>query len=247
MPASSSPRLEWFRALVLTRMLISCDAAIAWAGPEAASARVQVVLRPFLAAAVFEALRRADCADPDAGDLEREARATWEGSPVAEPARRSRLPRRSRSPAVTRPLTDADDRHHEVADPHPMWTETTWWGFFVPDRALGGMIYTLFRPNLGVATLLVAVWDAEATEPWRVPYHRSQWHLPMPSDGPRRHRGGRAADPLSRAAPGLRPHLRGRGRVRGSTCASTPRWSPTSRWRSARPVTSTSSAGSPAR
>lgn len=81
---------------------------------------------------------------------------------------------------MTRPLTAADDRHHEVADPHPLWTETTWWGFLVPERALGGMIYTLFRPNLGVATLLVAVWDAEATEPWRVPYHRSQWHLPLP-------------------------------------------------------------------
>jgi hypothetical protein len=81
---------------------------------------------------------------------------------------------------VTPALTPADDRHHEVTDPHPMWTETTWWGFLVPERAMGGMLYTLFRPNLGVATLLVAVWDAEATEPWRVPYHRSQWHVPFP-------------------------------------------------------------------
>jgi aminoglycoside phosphotransferase (APT) family kinase protein len=76
-------RLEWFRALVLTRMLISCDATIAWAGPDAASARVQAVLRPFLAVAVFEALRRAGVADPDAGELERDARAAWKGSPVA--------------------------------------------------------------------------------------------------------------------------------------------------------------------
>jgi len=82
---------------------------------------------------------------------------------------------------VTRELTAADDRHHEVADLHPLWTETTWWGFLVPDRGVGGMIYTLFRPNLGVATLLVAVWDAEATEPWRVPYHRTQWHIPFPA------------------------------------------------------------------
>ncbi|MDQ2650471.1 MAG: hypothetical protein M3Z03_13090, partial [Actinomycetota bacterium] len=78
-------------------------------------------------------------------------------------------------------LTPADDRHHEVPTPDPMWTETTWWGIVVPDRSLGGMIYTLLRPNLGVATLLVALWDAEATEPWRVPYHRSQWHIPFPS------------------------------------------------------------------
>ena len=76
-------RLEWVRTLVLTRMLISCDATIAWAGPDAASARVQAVLRPFLALAVFEALRRAGGADTATGDLERDARAAWEGSPVA--------------------------------------------------------------------------------------------------------------------------------------------------------------------
>lgn len=76
-------RLEWFRALVLTRMLISCDATIAWAGADAAGARVQAVLRPFLAVAVFEALRRADPADTDVHELERDARAAWAGSPVA--------------------------------------------------------------------------------------------------------------------------------------------------------------------
>jgi aminoglycoside phosphotransferase (APT) family kinase protein len=77
------PRLEWFRALVLTRMLISCDAAIAWAGADAPRARVQAVLRPFLSAAVFEALRRAGGSDPATADPERDARAIWEGSPVA--------------------------------------------------------------------------------------------------------------------------------------------------------------------
>ena len=76
-------RLEWFRALVLARLLISCDATIAWAGPDAAGARVQAILRPFLAVAVFEALRRAGAADTDAGELEGDVRAAWEGSPVA--------------------------------------------------------------------------------------------------------------------------------------------------------------------
>ena len=81
---------------------------------------------------------------------------------------------------MTRPLTPSDDRFHEVADPDPMWTETTWWGFSVPEQSVGGMIYTLFRPNLGVAAVVVALWDGAEVEPWRVPYHRSQWHLPMP-------------------------------------------------------------------
>ena len=81
---------------------------------------------------------------------------------------------------VSRDLSPADDRFHAIADPSPMWTETTWWGFMVPERALGGMVYTLFRPNLGVATVVTQVWDAEATEPWRAPYARGQWHVRMP-------------------------------------------------------------------
>ena len=75
-------RLEWFRALVLTRMLISCDATIAWAGPDAPGARVQIVLRPFLAVAVFEALRRAGYA-ADQPEAEQAARTAWEGSVAA--------------------------------------------------------------------------------------------------------------------------------------------------------------------
>jgi aminoglycoside phosphotransferase (APT) family kinase protein len=77
-------RVEWFRALVLTRMLISCDASIAWAGVESPSAQVQVALQPFLRAAVFEALRRAGCAAADAGGDEATARAAWDASPIRE-------------------------------------------------------------------------------------------------------------------------------------------------------------------
>jgi hypothetical protein len=81
---------------------------------------------------------------------------------------------------MTRPLTPDDDRFHAVGDPNPMWTETTWWGFALPERSIGGMIYTLFRPNLGVATVVMNIWDADAVEAWRSPYSRGQWHLPMP-------------------------------------------------------------------
>jgi aminoglycoside phosphotransferase (APT) family kinase protein len=77
-------RVEWFRALVLTRMLISCDASIAWAGPESPSAQVQVALQPFLAAAVFEALRRAGCPAVGVGSTEAEALAVWESSPIVD-------------------------------------------------------------------------------------------------------------------------------------------------------------------
>lgn len=77
-------------------------------------------------------------------------------------------------------LTPDDDLFHDVGDDHPLWTETTWWGFHADDGAVGGMIYAFFRPNLGVASLVTSIWDEEAVEPWAVPYSRSLWHLPMP-------------------------------------------------------------------
>jgi hypothetical protein len=81
---------------------------------------------------------------------------------------------------VSAQLSERDDRFHDVAVPDPMWTETTWWGFMVPERGIGGMIYTLFRPNLGVAALVTQVWDADHVEAWESPYARSLWHLRMP-------------------------------------------------------------------
>jgi hypothetical protein len=82
---------------------------------------------------------------------------------------------------MTRALTADDDRFHAAPTTDPMWTETTWWGFAAPDRPLGGMVYALFRPNLGVAALVTQIWDADAVEPWAAPYARSLWHLPLPA------------------------------------------------------------------
>lgn len=82
---------------------------------------------------------------------------------------------------MTRPLTADDDRFHPAPTDDPMWTETTWWGFAAPDRHIGGMVYALFRPNLGIAALVTQIWDAGAVEPWSAPYARSLWHLPLPA------------------------------------------------------------------
>ena len=68
--------------------------------------------------------------------------------------------------------------HEAFGDGDPLGT---WWGFMVPERSLGGMLYTLFRPNLGVVSVVVQVWDAGAVEPWLAPYARQLWHLPHPT------------------------------------------------------------------
>ena len=202
------PRLEWFRALVLTRMLIIVRRRhrLGRRGrPQRAGAgRAPPVP---LGRGV-----RGVAPGRQLGPRRRRPRAGrprhLEGFARGRPPRRPRLPRRPRSPAVTRPLTDADDRHHEVGDPHPMWTETTWWGFLVPDRALGGMIYTLFRPNLGVATPARGGVGRRGHRALARSLPPQPVAPTVPEYGPRRHRGRRAAAAVSRAVAVLRPHLR---------------------------------------
>jgi hypothetical protein len=76
--------------------------------------------------------------------------------------------------------TPADDLFHPPTSADPWWTETCWFSFGDPELGLCGTFYPLFRKNLGVAALTVAVWDEHASAPWQVPYHRSHWHLPFP-------------------------------------------------------------------
>lgn len=77
-------------------------------------------------------------------------------------------------------LTERDDLLHPPASDDRWWSETCWFSFDQPGPDLSATIYPLFRPNLGVCSLGVFLWDAGAHEPWRVRYARSYWHLAMP-------------------------------------------------------------------
>jgi len=77
-------------------------------------------------------------------------------------------------------LTPDDDRFHSPASNDPWWSETCWFSFAHPEERMSGCFYPLFRPNQGVVSLAVTVWDHTAHEPWRVLYHRASWHLPLP-------------------------------------------------------------------
>ena len=74
------------------------------------------------------------------------------------------------------------DRFHPPGDDDPAWSETSWTSFCVPERRIAGTLYPLFRPNLGVCSLAVSVWDDTAHAPWQILYNRALWHLPMPGD-----------------------------------------------------------------
>ncbi len=74
-----------------------------------------------------------------------------------------------------------DDRFHEPTSDDPMWTETCWFAFFVPERSLSGTLYPLFRRNLDICSSGVHIWDGGTHEPYRLVYNRHLWHLPFPS------------------------------------------------------------------
>ena len=80
----------------------------------------------------------------------------------------------------TSALSPADDRFHPPASDDPWWTETSWFSFWVPERRLSGSVYPIFRPNLGICSSGVYVWDDTADAPWDVRYAKTWWHLPMP-------------------------------------------------------------------
>lgn len=84
-------------------------------------------------------------------------------------------------PGELRVLTPDDDRFHPPAANDPWWSETCWFSFAHPEERISGCFYPLFRPNQGICSLAVSVWDASAHEPWRALYHRADWHLPLPA------------------------------------------------------------------
>ena len=77
-------------------------------------------------------------------------------------------------------LSPADDSFHAPATSDRWWTETCWFSFDQPGRNLSATIYPLFRPNLGICSLAIFLWDGSASEPSAVPYGLFRWHLAMP-------------------------------------------------------------------
>ena len=76
-------------------------------------------------------------------------------------------------------FTPADDELHEPG-PQRDWTETTWWSFAVPDRALAGWLYVQVRPNAGSSSGGAFVYDASGWLPWELPYYGFLTHQPLP-------------------------------------------------------------------
>ncbi|HPG25128.1 MAG TPA: hypothetical protein PLW10_05805 [Myxococcota bacterium] len=74
----------------------------------------------------------------------------------------------------------ADDLFHPPTSDDPMWTETCWFTFAVPERRLSGQLYPFFRPNQGVTSGGCFLWDESGSQIWNCVYAKNLWHLPIP-------------------------------------------------------------------
>jgi hypothetical protein len=72
-----------------------------------------------------------------------------------------------------------DDTFHPVNPDEPLWTETVWMSWHVPERGLFGNFYPVFRPNLGIQFGGVSIYDPSGDLPWDCAINEQQWHQPI--------------------------------------------------------------------
>jgi hypothetical protein len=74
-----------------------------------------------------------------------------------------------------------DAEFHRAASSDPLWTETLYFPFSVPDKALCGGFYLVARPNVGVIMCDVTVHD-RLSHTWdQTLYLDNQQHMPCPA------------------------------------------------------------------
>ncbi|WP_220187028.1 DUF7065 domain-containing protein [Pseudonocardia pini] len=78
-------------------------------------------------------------------------------------------------------FTAADDSLHTPSD-NFYETETYWFSFFVPERAIGGWLYASVRQNAGVTAGGMWLWDATSALPWELPFYQNFDHLKPPRE-----------------------------------------------------------------
>ncbi len=77
-------------------------------------------------------------------------------------------------------FTAEDDQFHTPSD-DPWFTETCWFSFHVPERKMSGWLYGFLRPNLGINTSSVFIYDDSCTgSPWTARYYHMQQAHPEP-------------------------------------------------------------------
>jgi hypothetical protein len=80
-------------------------------------------------------------------------------------------------------LTADDDAFHVPTTDDPLWSETTWFSFMVPERKLYVYVYPWVRPNQHIFGGGVMAWDDKGHNPWDCAVWDYEWNKPMPELG----------------------------------------------------------------
>jgi hypothetical protein len=80
-------------------------------------------------------------------------------------------------------LTPADDGFHPPPADDPLWSETTWFSFMVPERNLYAYVYPWVRASQRLHGGGVMVWDDRGHLPWDCLVYDYAWNTPMPELG----------------------------------------------------------------
>lgn len=82
-------------------------------------------------------------------------------------------------PESIKPLSAADDMFHPPPTGDPMWSETVWYTFSVPDRRWQGYFYLWVRVNQQLCGGGVMLWDDQGHQPWDAVVWDNHWAHPL--------------------------------------------------------------------
>ena len=78
------------------------------------------------------------------------------------------------------PILAEDMKFHEPPDNNPLWAETNFWSFHIPEEKAYVLIYVITRKNLGVCKSDIFVYQDHVESPTEALYYDAQIHLPLP-------------------------------------------------------------------
>jgi hypothetical protein len=79
-------------------------------------------------------------------------------------------------------IQDKDAELHPAAAGDPLWAETNYFGFEIPEVPLHIGLYSLFRPNLGIVNSAIFANSRRVTSSWEADYWDHRAYLPLKPD-----------------------------------------------------------------
>ena len=78
------------------------------------------------------------------------------------------------------PFAAEDDTYYAASSDHPLWVETAWWCWNMPERRIGGWLHAGYHANRNEVTWRVFAWDPSGADPGRLAYYKNVADAPMP-------------------------------------------------------------------